>query len=439
MSPKFFGQKEGHRIVLARAAQDDPKLKFRKEVEKVVKRSNGKISTIARNLLFGKGRNLKITSPETEGIIAEVLRPYEEYAKKLKDYETALIEMIAEEFPFSEITQEELREYEKHLGLREEDILAIVTRIIAPKEEEYRQKLNNNLQEQQRQQEAEILKRQQSKEELALDLGNGVTLDLVRIPAGKFMMGMPADERKIALENGKKYNWSNVETYLDWSMPQHEVKVPSFLMGKYTVTNAQWQAIMGTKPSESSDVKFQGENQPVINVSWDDAKEFCKKLSEKIQKNVRLPSEAEWEYACRAGTTNAFHFGETITPELVNYDGNYPYGDAPKGEYRQQTVDVDSFSPNAWGLYQMHGNVWEWCLDEWHGDYSAKPDDLKRNGNKPWGDISVNDNDNRSRLLRGGSWYRYAWLCRSAHRRGNFATVQGDMFGFRVVVCLLSP
>ena len=149
MSPKFFGQKEGHRIVLARAAQDDPKLKFRKEVEKVVKRSSGKISIIARNLLFGKSRVLKITSQETEEIIAEVLRPYVEYAKKLEEYETALVEMVAEEFPFSEVTQEELQEYERHLGLREEDILAIVARIIAPEEFEYKQQLNSKTQEQQ--------------------------------------------------------------------------------------------------------------------------------------------------------------------------------------------------------------------------------------------------------------------------------------------------
>ena len=146
-----------------------------------------------------------------------------------------------------------------------------------------------------------------------------------------------------------------------------------------------------------------------------------------------MPTEAEWEYACRADTTTSFAFGETITTDLVNYDGNHPYGNAPKGEYRQKTVDVDSFSPNAWGLYQMHGNVWEWCLDEWHDSYSSKPDRLKKNGNEAWGDIDANKNDNRSRLLRGGSWNGGARNCRSADRDGGNADISSYYRGFRVV------
>jgi formylglycine-generating enzyme required for sulfatase activity/uncharacterized caspase-like protein len=422
MSPEVYAVKEGYRIVLAKAVQDDPNLKFRKEVEKVVKRSNGKISAIARNLLRGKSRELKIASLETEEIINQVLLPYVEYAKKLEEYEATLVEMIAEEFPFSEVTQEELREYENHLGLREEDIDSIVSRIIKPKLDEYRRSLRVK-----RVQVSESQRQELQQERL--DLGNGVNLDLVRIPAGKFMMGMPADERKIALENRLKYGSKreDVERWLDRSTPQHEVKVPSFLMGKYAVTNAQWQAIMGTKPSESSDVKFQGENQPVINVSWDDAKEFCKKLSEKLKKNVRLPSEAEWEYACRAGTTTAFHFGETITPELVNYDGNYPYADAPKGEYRQKTVDVnfDKFSPNAWGLYQMHGNVWEWCEDVWHENYNGAPSD---------GSAWLIGGEQSIHIARGGSLIYYANYCRSAHRYRFGIDYRYSYVGFRVVI-----
>jgi formylglycine-generating enzyme required for sulfatase activity len=196
-------------------------------------------------------------------------------------------------------------------------------------------------------------------------------------------------------------------------------------MGKYAVTNAQWQAVMGAKPSEKSDVKFQGENQPVINVSWDNCKEFCKRLSKKLNKNVRLPSEAEWEYACRAGTTTAFHFGETITPELVNYNGNYPYGDAPEGEYRERTIDVQSFSPNAWGLYQMHGNVWEWCEDEWHENYNGAPTD---------GSAWLTGGEQDKRALRGGSWFNVAFDCRSAFRNWDFAVSSYGNIGFRVVV-----
>jgi formylglycine-generating enzyme required for sulfatase activity len=472
MSPKFFGQKEGHRIVLARAAQDDPKLKFRKEVEKVVKRSNGKISVIARNLLIGKSQGLD--SLAVEAIINEVLRPYQEYSKKLKEYEIALIEMSEEEFPFSEVTQEELREYKNHLGLCDGDLQEIWYRIIALRlvrkqqreslevahlkyqqqvAEAERQKQERDRLEQLRKQSEEedrlkwlqeeserIKKQQQSQPEFEFEvikvrvvkesgflglggstkieldrkkgkaqyirenLGNDVTLDLVRIPAGKFRMG------------SNEY---------DSEKPNHDVSVKEFLMGKYTVTNAQWEAVMGTNPSESSDVKFQGENQPVINVSWDDAKEFCKKLSKKINKNVRLPSEAEWEYACRAGTTTAFHFGETITPELVNYNGNYPYCDALKGEYRERTIDVQSFSPNAWGLHQMHGNVWEWCEDVWHENYNGGPTD---------GSAWLTGGEQNKRALRGGSWLYIAFGCRSAYRDRGSAGISNFYIGFRVVV-----
>jgi serine/threonine protein kinase len=120
---------------------------------------------------------------------------------------------------------------------------------------------------------------------------------------------------------------------------------------------------------------------------------ICEKLSQKTGKTYRLPSEAEWEYACRAGTTTPFYFGETITTDLVNYNGNSTYASAPKGQYRQQTTPVGSFPPNAFGLYDMHGNVWEWCQDHWHDNYNGAPTD---------GSAWTDDNDNRSRLLRGG-------------------------------------
>ncbi len=519
MSPKFFGQKEGHRIVLARAAQDDPKLKFRKEVEKFVRDSNGKISRFAKRGLEIDWQNLGLSQLEAEAIIHEVVRPYEEYDKKLVEYEQELVAEVAQGFPFSKYVESQLEYYEKRLGLRDEDLKTIKNRVIGNKQAEYEQRLQQeqreaeaarlkrqqedaerlrlqqvaeaerqkqendrlSLLEQLRKQaeEEERLKRQQEEAErirrqqqskpvqpefefevvkvrlvkesgflgiggstkIELDrkkgkaqyirenLGNGVTLDLVTIPAGKYLMGMLADERQIALENRLKYGGKSedVEKWLDWATPQHEVKVPSFLMGKYAVTNAQWEAVMGTTPSECSDVKFQGANQPVINVSWDDAKEFCERLSEKIKKNVRLPSEAEWEYACRAGTTTAFHFGETITPDLVNYNGNYPYVDAPKGEYREKTVDVnfDKFSPNAWGLYQMHGNVWEWCEDVWHENYNGAPTD---------GSAWLTGGAQNIRALRGGSWDYVAIYCRSANRNWFIADVSYDGIGFRVVV-----
>ena len=277
--------------------------------------------------------------------------------------------------------------------------------------------------------------------ELTVDLNQGLTIELVRVPAGKFMMGMPPEERQIALENALKYNVERerAEEWLDWSTPQHEVYLQEFLMGKYAVTNAQWYAVMKTKPCEQYDSEFQGDKQPVIGVSWHEAQAFCEKISEQTKRAVRLPTEAEWEYACRAGTTTAFAFGKTITTDQVNYNGNYPYADTSKGKYRECTVNVDSFTPNAWGLYQMHGNVWEWCWDEFHNSYSGKPARLKSNGNEPWGKLKVVKEDNHAYICRGGSWYDVAIYCRSADRSRDLARIQDNSLGFRVVFGSSSP
>jgi formylglycine-generating enzyme required for sulfatase activity len=234
------------------------------------------------------------------------------------------------------------------------------------------------------------------------DLGNGVLLEMVEIPGGTFMMGSPANEA----ERGSDEN------------PQRQVTVPSFSMGKYELTQAQYQAIMGNNPAN-----FKGNNRPVENVSWDDAVAFCQKLSQRTGKKYRLPSEAEWEYACRAGTTTPFYFGESITPELVNYDGNYPYASAPKGQYRQQTTDVGTFPPNAFGLYDMHGNVLEWCQDDYQENYINAPTD---------GSASTVLSATY-KLLRGGSWNSYARYCRSAYRARALRDNRDFNFGFRVV------
>ena len=182
-------------------------------------------------------------------------------------------------------------------------------------------------------------------------LGNNVSLEMVSIKGGTFLMGSPDTEKERTSSES----------------PQHWVTLQRFFLGKYPVTQAQWQAVMGNNPAY-----FKGNNRPVENVSWNDAIAFCQKLSQKTGRYYRLPSEAEWEYACRAGTTTPFYFGETITPDLANYDGNYTYASAPKGVYRQQTTDVGSFPPNAFGLYDMHGNVWEWCQDIWHENYNGR-------------------------------------------------------------------
>lgn len=240
------------------------------------------------------------------------------------------------------------------------------------------------------------------------DLGNGVVLDIVYIPGGTFMMGSPETE----------------SLRRDNESPQHQVTVSPFYAGKYPITQAQWQAVMGHNPSY-----FRGEKLPVEKVSWDDAVEFCRKLSEKTGKNYRLLSEAEWEYAYRARTTTPFYFGDTITMDLVNYDGRYPFGGAPRGHYRAQTMDAGSFPPNPFGLYDMHGQVWEWCSDSWRHNYDGAPID---------GSSWESETDNY-RVQRGGSWNGNAVDCRAAHRYCNSAGYSNRHWGFRVAVVLPLP
>jgi formylglycine-generating enzyme required for sulfatase activity len=237
------------------------------------------------------------------------------------------------------------------------------------------------------------------------DLDNGINLEMAAIPGGTFMMGSPENEAKRR----------------DSESPQHQVTVPSFFMGKYPVTQAQYQAIMRNNPSY-----FKGNNRPVERVRWYDAVAFCEKFSQRTGKNYRLPSEAEWEYACRAGTTTPFQFGETITTDLANYNGNFTYGQGPKGVYRAKTREVGSFGvANNFGLYDMHGNVWEWCQDNWHSNYEGVPTDASA-----WLGIEKIAN---KRLLRGGSWCNHPENCRSAFRLEYGFVNYGDYFGFRVV------
>ena len=250
----------------------------------------------------------------------------------------------------------------------------------------------------------------------AEDLGNGVTLQMVAIPGGTFTMGAPETEKE-----------SN-----DNERPQHQVTVSPFFMGKYPITQAQWQAVAAfpqvNRELDPDPSTFKGSDRPVERISWYDAVEFCARLSKATGRDYRLPSEAEWEYACRAGTTTPFYFGQTITSELANYDGNYTYASEPKGKYREQTTEGGSFPPNAFGLHDMHGNVWEWCQDTYHQSYEKAPKD-----GSAWTDNSIHDNDNQSRLLRGGSWSFYPEYCRSAYRLRYSPDLVNDNIGFRVV------
>jgi formylglycine-generating enzyme required for sulfatase activity len=243
---------------------------------------------------------------------------------------------------------------------------------------------------------------------LTENLPQDVTLNMVYVPGGNFLMGSP---------DGEGY---------DTEKPQHHVTVPDFLIGKYPITQAQWRAI-ATLPQVQQEIKldpsfFKGDHLPIENVSWHDAIEFCDRLSQFSGQTYRLPSEAEWEYACRAKTTTPFYFGNIITTDLANYDGNQAYRGVSNGKSREETIHVGSFYPNAFGLYDTHGNVWEWCADNWHDNYVGAPAD-----GSTW---TTNSNIN---VLRGGYWGGDSNNCRSAYRDHARSIEIYDRIGFRVV------
>ena len=246
-------------------------------------------------------------------------------------------------------------------------------------------------------------------------LGDDLGLDMVSVPGGTFTMGSLPEEPERSKAEG----------------PQQKVTVPGFLMGRYPVTQAQWRFVAGlpqVKQSLKPDpARFKGDKHPVEQVSWYDAVEFCARLSVHTQRDYGLPSEAQWEYACRAGTTTTFYFGSIVTTEVANYNGNYTYNNSPKGEYREQTTPVDHFGlANAFGLCDMHGNVYEWCQDHYHSSYEGAPKD-----GRAW--VDENAEENASRVLRGGAWDLNPRYCRSADRYFYFPRVSSYIIGFRVV------
>jgi sulfatase modifying factor 1 len=240
------------------------------------------------------------------------------------------------------------------------------------------------------------------KTEIDLDVCKFLLPKFHYIPPGRFMMGSPATEpERISNET------------------LHEVVLTSgFWLAETACTQELWEAVMGSNPSS-----FKGKRRPVENVSWNDCIAFLEKINRLMPGlDLRLPTEAEWEYACRAGTQTPFSFGDTITTDQVNYDGNYPYNKGRKGKYRKETVEVRSLPCNDWGLYEMHGTVWEWCSD-WYGEDSS--DSV----------IDPSGSDGGTfRVLRGGSWRGDAWYVRSANRYGADPADRRGGIGFRFAV-----
>ena len=246
---------------------------------------------------------------------------------------------------------------------------------------------------------------------------NTIGMEFVQVPPGEFMMGgdqSPEDVARLASSDFAK-DWCKNEH------PQHKVKLTKgFFLGTCEVTQEQYEKVVGENPAN-----FKGDKNPVEKVSWNDAVEFCKRLSQKEGITYGLPSEAQWEYACRAGSTTPFYFGKTISTEQVNYDGDYTYDTGRKGTDREKTTPVGTFPANAFGLHDMHGNVWEWCQDVWHESYEGAPAD---------GSAWIVGGDQERRVCRGGAWYYNPWFCRSARRCGYAPAYRDYDLGFRCVL-----
>lgn len=243
-------------------------------------------------------------------------------------------------------------------------------------------------------------------------LSENVNLNMVFIPGGRFLMG--SSDFEVERNEDEK--------------PQHEVIVQPFFMGKHQVTQAQWR-VGAALPEIDCKLNpapsyFKGDSRPVESISWYEIEEFCQRLSKYTGYEYRLPSEAEWEYACRAGTMTPFHFGETLTTELANYLDSCIYEEPVKGKHVGKTTAVMRFLPNAFGLYDMHGNVREWCSDHWHASYQGAPSD---------GSAWVTDGNKLFRILRGGSCFLRLEDCRSANRHKDVLSNKSHGSGFRIV------
>ena len=456
MTPKIITLKdEGFDIYLTKVPVGDPVSKYWEIASKYI--INGVVSPVLRVILDQWIQRLGLTPQQASEIEAKARRPFELRLENLQKYRQILIEQIKFRYPFNQEDRKNFNDVQRSFGLTDEDI-----RPIHQEEEDRARKAQEaapsarkddasaaakaeaeRREEEERARKARIesaAKQAPPLIQITIDRGaivrvgnqwqtktesitragyrqeltKEIAITMLQIPAGEFQMGS-----------------SDKEVYrITSEAPQHRVQLQSFFLGQTPVTQAQWKLVAGW-PKLAVDLnpqpsRFKGANRPVEQVSWEEAMEFCRRLSQRTELSYTLPSEAQWEYACRAGTTTPFAFGDTLTPDIANYDGNYTYGSGPKGTYREKTTDAGSFLANAWGLQDMHGNVWEWCLDHWHENYQGAPSDGTR-----W----VNGGDEVFRLLRGGSWGDGPRFCRSAarfrwHRVNRVSNVGFRLCGF---------
>lgn len=419
-------------------------LKYREKVKRYA--SSGEIRSAKRRLLNTFRLLLGLSFEESKEIEYQVLQLSQKRLENLQCYRAALVAEANRQYPFSPKSLGALKDLQDCLGLSKEDVLSIESEVILEKEK--LEKLHARATEKDKASLSQasivneksllpfskntqlstvqfevvtvndfghIINRQNRQAEIFIeDLGERIKLEMVVIRGGTFIMGAPTNEV------GRHDEESLVSP----------VSVQTFLMGRCTITQEQWRTVallpQAERSLDSNPSHFTGDTYPVEQVSWYDATEFCKRLALKTGRKYRLPTEKEWEYACRAGTKSPFHFGETIVTKLANYDGCYRYGFAPRGKYLEHTTQVGSFKANGYGLYDMHGNVWEWCLNSWHPCNKRELID-----EIIWDDKAANE-----RILRGGSWMSHPNRCRSAARWHNASNNRSPIIGFRVALSL---
>ena len=450
MSPQLIATGAGREIRLSRVPRDST-VDYRQKVEELAKRRRGMINQAGRMILQKMRANLpdgeQISDEQAEQIESEVLGPWREYAKKLTEFEALVADLVADGQGLSALDWQDLRDLQAQVRLAEPDLIEIFAKhgiaaipLLKPAADQSDRAAvypagDSSVEDAAGGGEllalsvetAQVVEARADAGEVAWQidrrplqvqgyrerLADGVELTMVQIPAGSFLMGSPSEEPGRSDDEG----------------PQHRVQLQGFFMGQTPITQAQWQVVAGWQKLQrelSSDLAyFKGLHRPAETVFWDDAIEFCQRLSLRFGRTYTLPSEAQWEYACRAGTTTPFHFGATLAPDLANYDSNSAYGEGPKGVYPHETTEVASFPANPWGLYDMHGNVWEWCFDQWHVNYQGAPAD-----GSAWLDSDANK-DNK-RLRRGGSWIISPRNCRSAYRDYGRPDDRDFTIGFRV-------
>ena len=450
MTPQFIHTEDGDLIRVCRVRRD-PGTAYRQKVQELVEKQAGVITVAGRAILDDLRQELGVSPDRAERIEAEVLQPFRDYDAKLARYRaTVAATLEASGNQPERLTpqdQEELKELEQRLKLRSADAALIVRELgLQQREGALREVQNQPAQtdvgraprpprsggqpERSGSQRPPLIqiaatrswlvqegKEWRKKEEPIRVLGyreelaEGVALTMIQIPAGEFWMGSPDEEAERQ----------------QIKSPQHKVKLKSFFLGQSAVTQTQWE-VVASWPRELIELKsnpsyFKGTNRPVEQVSWEEAMEFCRRLSKQKQIIYSLPREAQWEYACRAATSTPFSFGETLAPDLANYDCSSSYRFGPMGRSRQETNETGSFAGNAWGLEDMHGNVWEWCIDNWH-NYSNT---LLSNSNQ-----LVVDNSKNHKILRGGSWFNIPNSCRSSSRRLMHAFYRSYNIGLRI-------